>query len=129
MERRPKALCRIAQRLVVHSDILLLRRPLNGIRPESLHVGFPQRQTTLEARGWTRPISTDQHALTEIGEAAQMESDFLSHVEAEFALWNMEVREREMAQATAVARRLAHDFPDNRELAAFLDAREASLRR
>jgi hypothetical protein len=41
----------------------------------------------------------------------------------------MAVRERDMAHATDVARRLAHDFPDNRELAAFLEAREASLRR
>jgi len=77
---------------------------------------------------WLLGGGNRKHALTEIREAAQMESDFFSHVEAEFALWNMEVREREMAQATAVARRLAHDFPDNRELAAFLEAREASLR-
>jgi len=47
-------------------------------------------------------------------------------VEAEFALWNMEIREREMPRATVVARRLFRDFPDNRELAAFLEARDMS---
>jgi hypothetical protein len=52
-----------------------------------------------------------------------MESEFFTHVEAEFALWDMEVRERDMTSATDVARGLAHEFPDNRELAAFLEAR------
>jgi hypothetical protein len=57
-----------------------------------------------------------------------MESDFFTHAEAEFALWDMQVRERDLTQATDVARRLAHDFPDNREVAAFLEAREAGQR-
>jgi hypothetical protein len=70
-----------------------------------------------------------KQALIDAREAAQMESDFFSHAEAEFALWNMAVRERDMMHAIDVARRPAHDFPDNRELAAFLEAREASLRR
>jgi hypothetical protein len=34
-----------------------------------------------------------------------------------------------MPQATEVARRLAHDFPDNAELATFLAAPEAITRR
>jgi hypothetical protein len=75
---------------------------------------------------WLLGGGNRKHALTEMREAAQMESDFFSHAEAEFALWNMEVRERDMAHATAVARRLSRDFPDNRELAAFLDARVMS---
>jgi len=36
---------------------------------------------------------------------------------------------RDLARAIDVARRLAHDFPDNPELAAFLDARLAESRR
>jgi len=78
---------------------------------------------------WLLGGGNRKQALIDIREAAQMESDFFSHAEAEFALWDMAVRERDMAHATDVARRLAHDFPDNRELAAFLEAREASLRR
>jgi hypothetical protein len=74
---------------------------------------------------WVLGGGNRKHALTAVREAAQMESDFFAHAEAEFALWDMEVRERNMERATDVARSLAHDFPDNRELAAFLETREA----
>jgi hypothetical protein len=69
-----------------------------------------------------------RQALADVRAASQMNSDFFTHAESEFALWNMEVREHNTAQATEVARRLAHDFPDNRELAAFLEGRQARTR-
>ena len=75
---------------------------------------------------WLLGGGNRKQALTDVREAARMESDFFTHAEAEFALWHMQVRERDMARATEVARRLADDFPDNCELAAFLEAREAS---
>jgi hypothetical protein len=78
---------------------------------------------------WLLGGGNRKQALIAVREAAHMESDFFTHAEAEFALWDMQVRERDLTQATEVARRLAHDFPDNRELAAFLEAREASSRR
>ena len=78
---------------------------------------------------WLLGGGNKKHALADVREAAGMESDFFSHAEAEFALWNMQVRERDMARATDVARRLALDFPDNRELAAFLGTRDVSSRR
>jgi len=71
---------------------------------------------------WLLGGGNRKQALADVRHAAQMESGFFTHVEAEFALWEMEVRERDMASATDVARGLAHEFPDNRELAAFLDA-------
>jgi hypothetical protein len=37
-----------------------------------------------------------------------------------FALWDMQVREREVPEAVATARMLARDFPENRELRRFL---------
>jgi len=74
--------------------------------------------------GWRR----SKAALTDVREAPQMDADFFTHAEAEFALWDMEVRERNMARATDVARRLAQHFPDNRELAVFLETREAGGR-
>lgn len=46
--------------------------------------------------------------------------EFFDHVEAMFALWDMQVREREVAGAVATARTLARDFPENRELRKFL---------
>jgi tetratricopeptide (TPR) repeat protein len=40
--------------------------------------------------------------------------------EAMFALWEIERREGNTERAIAVAERLAHDFPDNREISSFL---------
>jgi hypothetical protein len=75
---------------------------------------------------WVLGGGNRKRALAVVREAAGMESDFFTHAEAGFALWHMQVRERDMTRATEVARRLADDFPDNREVAAFLEAREAS---
>jgi len=78
---------------------------------------------------WLLGGGNRKQALTAVREAARTESDFFTHAEAEFALWHMQVKERDVIQATEVARRLARDFPDNPELAAFLEAREAVARR
>jgi hypothetical protein len=78
---------------------------------------------------WVLGGGNRKRALAAVCEAAGMESDRFTHAEAEFALWYMQVRERDMVGATEVARRLADDFPDNRELATFLEAREASFAR
>jgi hypothetical protein len=78
---------------------------------------------------WMLGGGNRSQALIDVREAADIKSDFFTHAEAEFALWDMEVREHDMVHATDLARRLAHDFPDNRELAAFLEAREAGQRR
>src|SRR5207342_2447219 len=48
---------------------------------------------------WLLGGGNRNQALIDIREAAQMESDFFSHAEAEFALWDMQVRERDMARA------------------------------
>ncbi len=52
--------------------------------------------------------------------AASDNSDFFVRVEAEFALWEMLVRDRQLAEATTIAQRLARDFPENHKLANFL---------
>ena len=103
----------------------------------------PQHVRALVARAWIDYIvdtkmpwgtrwllggGSRKRALIVVRDAAHLESEFFSHAEAEFALWHMRVRERDMTQATEVARRLAHDFPDNREVAGFLEARKASAR-
>ena len=69
-----------------------------------------------------------KRALPAVREAAGTESDFYTHAESEFALWDMQVREHEMEEAVDVARRLARAFPDNPEVAAFLKAPEAGSR-
>ena len=75
---------------------------------------------------WVLGGGNKKKALTNIREAARVDADFFTHAEAEFALWDMQVRERDMSNATDTARRLARDFPDNRELATFLAARGGS---
>ena len=78
---------------------------------------------------WVLGGGNRKQALVDVREAAQVESDFFTHAEAEFALWDMYVRERDMAHATDVARRLALAFPDNSQLNAFLEAGAPVLRR
>lgn len=69
---------------------------------------------------WLLGGGSRKRALTAIGDATDIDSAFYIHAEAEFALWDMRVREHDMTEATEVARRLARDFPENREVARFL---------
>jgi hypothetical protein len=109
------------------------RRSLDG-----LLVANPQHVRGRVARAWidyivdtrmpwgTRWIlggGSRKRALSAITDATGIESDFFSHAEAEFALWDMRVREREMGKAMEVALRLARDFPENAEVAAFVGSR------
>ena len=50
--------------------------------------------------------------------------DLFTRAEATFALWDMQVRERDMTGAVATARRLSLDFPDNNEVRKFLDTHD-----
>lgn len=61
-----------------------------------------------------------KRAMTVIRQAADTESDFFVRAEAGFALWEMQVRERRMAEAKEVALGLARDFPENQQLTEFL---------
>jgi tetratricopeptide (TPR) repeat protein len=62
--------------------------------------------------------------LRAVREAANADAEFFVNVEARFALWDMQVRERNLDEAIDTARTLARDFPDNSELSRFLDANE-----
>jgi hypothetical protein len=77
---------------------------------------------------WILGGGSRQRALAAIGNATAIQSAFYTHAEAEFALWDIHVRERDMEEATVVARRLARDFPENREVAVFLSAQQTSTR-
>lgn len=70
-----------------------------------------------------------KQALVDVRGAASMDVDFFMHAEAGFALWDMCVREHNLTEAIEVARGLARDFPDNQEIAAFLENRQAGARR
>jgi hypothetical protein len=64
--------------------------------------------------------------LRAVREAATVEADLFVRAEAGFALWDMQVRERNIAGALATAATLAQDFPANPELRKFLDAHAPS---
>jgi hypothetical protein len=51
-----------------------------------------------------------------------MEADFFTRTEARFALWEMQVRERDTAGALASAGILIRDFPENQDLRRFIEA-------
>ncbi|RPI53910.1 MAG: hypothetical protein EHM55_12395 [Acidobacteria bacterium] len=70
---------------------------------------------------WILGGGSKKRALIGAREAADAESEFFVRVEAEFALWEMLVRDRQLPEATTIARKLARDFPDNHKLARFLE--------
>lgn len=67
-----------------------------------------------------------QRALGTMREAATATADFYTSAEARFALWEMLVREQDFDAALDVARGLMLDFPSNRDLANFVEARGVS---
>jgi hypothetical protein len=69
---------------------------------------------------WVLGGGSKKRALINVRQAADTPSDFFVHTEAQFALWEMLVRERSVPDAVVVARELVKAFPDNRELIAFL---------
>jgi hypothetical protein len=60
--------------------------------------------------------------LQAVREAAAADADLFVRAEAAFALWDMQVRERNIPGALATAATLVQDFPANSELRKFLDA-------
>lgn len=72
---------------------------------------------------WILGGGNKKKGLTAVREAAAMPADEFSHAEAEFALWDMLLRDKNVPAATEVARRIAEAFPENSEVAAFLATR------
>jgi hypothetical protein len=75
---------------------------------------------------WVLGGGNKKKGLAAVREGAAMATDPFSHAEAEFALWDMLVRDRNMAEATAVAKRIAEAFPGNAEVATFLKAQPST---
>lgn len=74
---------------------------------------------------WILGGGNKKKALIVAREAASTDSDFFTKAEAGFALWEMQIREKNFAEAVVTARGLARDFPANRELAKFLATHSA----
>ena len=69
---------------------------------------------------WVLGGGSKKRAFIGARQAAASDSEFFVHAEAEFALWEMLVRDRQLSEATIIAQRLARDFPENHKLASFL---------
>ena len=83
------------------------------------------------AHGHVEAVGQDAHDMLgrtpphirAVRQAAADDADTYSHAEAEFALWDMLLRDKNVEEATEVARRIAKRFPENGEVAAFLASR------
>jgi hypothetical protein len=76
---------------------------------------------------WLLGGGSRKRGLLAVRQAASADSDFFTRAEARFALWDMQIRERDLREAVVTARDLARDFPDNEELNRFLQAHDAPL--
>ena len=70
---------------------------------------------------WMLGGGNKERGLLALQQAAGTSADAFSQAEAAFALWDMQVREHNLPAAIATARGLSRDFPDNHELAKFLE--------
>jgi tetratricopeptide (TPR) repeat protein len=78
---------------------------------------------------WMLGGGNKKKALTTVREAAQATTDFYERAEARFALWELLVREKRVAEAVAAARELQEQFPANPELARFIEQHPTTPRR
>lgn len=72
---------------------------------------------------WILGGGNKKRGMASVREATTMEADAWTRAEAEFALWDMNVREKNFADATRLAQKLGRQFPENREVARFLARR------
>jgi len=70
---------------------------------------------------WMLGGGNKRKALATMQEAADAQDEFYSQAEANFGLWEMQIREENFKAALVTARRLAAQFPGNREVASFVD--------
>jgi tetratricopeptide (TPR) repeat protein len=75
---------------------------------------------------WLLGGGNKKKGLAAVREGAEMATDPFSHAEAEFALWDMLLRDKNIPEATEVARRIAQAFPENAEVATFLKAQPSN---
>ena len=74
---------------------------------------------------WLLGGGNKKRGMLAIREAASAEADFFTHTEARFALWDIQVRERDTPGALATASLLIRDFPDNHEVKRFIDTHQS----
>lgn len=106
-------------------DALLKRRP-DHVRARVARGWIDYIVDTRMPRGtkWLLGGGNRKKGLLAVREAAETDGEFYTRAEARFALWDMQVREKNIPDAVLTARTLASDFPENEELVKFLEAHE-----
>ena len=69
---------------------------------------------------WLLGGGNKKRGLSVVREAAAIDAERFVRVEATFALWDMQVREKNFAAAVVTARGLSEEFPDNVDLIKFV---------
>lgn len=69
---------------------------------------------------WLVGGGNKKRGLSVVREAAVAEAERFVQAEAMFALWDMQVREKNFTEAVVTARALSEDFPDNADLTRFV---------
>jgi hypothetical protein len=102
-------------------DTVLKRNPTH-VRARVARAWIDYIVATKVPRGtrWLVGGGNRQRGLVAVEEAANDEADFFEQTEAQFALWDMQIRERNFTEALSTARALARDFPDNQDLSRFI---------
>ena len=102
-------------------DEVLKRHP-DHIRARVARAWIDYIVATKLPRGsrWMLGGGNKKRGLLVVQAAAQAEAEPFVQAEAKFALWDMQVRERNLADAIVTARALSRDFPDNRDLTRFI---------
>jgi hypothetical protein len=102
-------------------DELLKRHP-DHVRARVARAWIDYIVDTKLPRGtkWMLGGGNKKRGLLVVQEAAEAEAEPFVQAEAMFALWDMQVRERNLADAIVTARALSRDFPDNRDLTKFI---------
>jgi hypothetical protein len=103
-------------------DSVLARRP-DHVRAIVARGWIDYIVATKMRRGtrWLLGGGNKKRGLLAIRDAAAVDSEFFTRAEARFALWDMQVRERDMPGAAVTAAVLLRDFPENPELKRFVE--------
>ncbi|MGH9328943.1 MAG: hypothetical protein ACRD09_00745 [Vicinamibacterales bacterium] len=107
-------------------DTLLKRNP-GHVRARVARAWIDYIVDTKLPRGtrWLVGGGSRERGLLAVREAANADADFFTQAEAAFALWNMQVRERNFTEALTTARSLSSEFPENQDLARFITRHES----
>jgi hypothetical protein len=77
---------------------------------------------------WLLGGGNKKKGMSVVQETANIDTDFYVEAEARFALWEMLIRERRIAEAIVEAKELREIFPENQDVIKFLEVQTATAR-